>query len=71
MHGSTRKVFGVVCYDADWMVRIGRQPRLNNSKDLQVLPRCEMLIVWAAGGIIPTDFLKNVGVQVQTKYGTA
>jgi len=29
------------------------------------------IVIVAAGGIVPTDFLKNVGVQVQTKYGTA
>jgi thioredoxin reductase (NADPH) len=28
-------------------------------------------VIIAAGGVIPTDFLKGVGVQVQTKYGTA
>jgi thioredoxin reductase (NADPH) len=28
-------------------------------------------VIVAAGGIVPTDFLKNVGVQVLTKYGTA
>jgi thioredoxin reductase (NADPH) len=29
------------------------------------------VVIVAAGGIVPTDFLKGVGVQVQTKYGTA
>jgi thioredoxin reductase (NADPH) len=28
-------------------------------------------VIVAAGGVVPTEFLKNVGVQVQTKYGTA
>jgi thioredoxin reductase (NADPH) len=28
-------------------------------------------VIIAAGGVIPTEFLKSVGVQVQTKYGTA
>jgi thioredoxin reductase (NADPH) len=28
-------------------------------------------IIVAAGGIVPTDFLKGVGVQVLTKFGTA
>jgi thioredoxin reductase len=28
-------------------------------------------VIIAAGGIVPTEFLKGVGVQVQTKYGTA
>ena len=25
----------------------------------------------AAGGVVPTDFLKSVGVRIETKYGTA
>jgi thioredoxin reductase (NADPH) len=29
------------------------------------------VVIVAAGGIVPVDFLKNVGVQMQTKYGTA
>ena len=29
------------------------------------------VVIVAAGGLVPTDFLKNVGVQVQTKFGTA
>ena len=29
------------------------------------------VVIVAAGGIVPTDFLKDVGVQVQTKFGTA
>ncbi len=28
-------------------------------------------VIIAAGGVVPTDFLKGVGVTVQTKYGTA
>jgi hypothetical protein len=28
-------------------------------------------VIIATGGLVPTDFLKNVGVRVQTKYGTA
>jgi thioredoxin reductase (NADPH) len=28
-------------------------------------------VIVATGGLVPTDFLKNVGVRVQTKYGTA
>jgi thioredoxin reductase (NADPH) len=28
-------------------------------------------VIVAAGGVVPTDFLKHVGVTVQTKYGTA
>jgi thioredoxin reductase (NADPH) len=28
------------------------------------------VVIVAAGGIVPTDFLKGVGVEVRTKYGT-
>ena len=28
-------------------------------------------VIIAAGGVVPTEFLKDVGVTVQTKYGTA
>lgn len=28
-------------------------------------------VIVAAGGVLPTDFLRDVGVRVQTKYGTA
>jgi thioredoxin reductase (NADPH) len=42
---------------------------MEQSGKLMRIPN-EVVIV-QAGGIVPTDFLKNVGVQVQTKYGTA
>jgi thioredoxin reductase len=28
-------------------------------------------VIVCAGGILPTAFLKNIGIQVETKYGTA
>jgi thioredoxin reductase/NAD-dependent dihydropyrimidine dehydrogenase PreA subunit len=28
-------------------------------------------VIVAAGGVVPTEFLKGVGVQIETKYGTA
>jgi hypothetical protein len=28
-------------------------------------------IIVCAGGILPTEFLKQVGVQISTKFGTA
>jgi hypothetical protein len=28
-------------------------------------------VIVAAGGVVPTECLRGVGVQVQTKYGTA
>jgi thioredoxin reductase (NADPH) len=46
--------------DAVVMEQAGKLMRIPN----------EVVIV-AAGGIVPVDFLKNVGVQMQTKYGTA
>jgi thioredoxin reductase len=27
-------------------------------------------IIVCAGGILPTEFLKNIGVVIETKYGT-
>jgi thioredoxin reductase (NADPH) len=35
----------------------------------QVLPN-EAVIV-CAGGILPTEFLKSIGINMETKYGTA
>ena len=28
-------------------------------------------VIISAGGILPTAFLKNIGIEVQTKFGTA
>jgi hypothetical protein len=28
-------------------------------------------VIVNAGGILPTDFLKSVGIEVETKWGTA
>jgi hypothetical protein len=49
-----------IAQDAVVMEQSGKLMRIPN----------EVVIV-QAGGVVPTDFLKNVGVQVQTKYGTA
>ena len=38
----------------------GRKSRLKNDA-----------VIVCAGGILPTPFLKEIGVQVDTKYGTA
>ena len=35
----------------------------------ETLPNDAVLI--CAGGVLPTEFLKSVGVEIQTKYGTA
>jgi hypothetical protein len=36
----------------------------------QVVIRNDAVIV-CAGGILPTDFLKKIGIDIETKYGTA
>jgi len=28
-------------------------------------------VIVSAGGILPNDFLRAIGIQVETKYGTA
>ena len=28
-------------------------------------------VIVCAGGILPTDFLRDIGIAVETKYGTA
>ena len=28
-------------------------------------------VIISAGGILPNDFLKSIGIDVETKYGTA
>ena len=39
-----------------------------SGKDLKV--RNDAMIV-SAGGILPNDFLRSIGIEVETKYGTA
>lgn len=64
--------------------RSGRLQVVMNSTVRQIAPEAVVVeqsgrlmripnevVIVAAGGIVPTDFLKNVGVQVETKYGTA
>ncbi|HYL71950.1 MAG TPA: 4Fe-4S ferredoxin, partial [Candidatus Dormibacteraeota bacterium] len=49
---------------------IGAQAVLIEQRGKQLrLPNHAVIV--AAGGIVPTEFLKSVGVQMQTKYGTA
>ncbi len=43
--------------DVDWQ---GQRHRLQNSA-----------VIVCAGGILPTDFLKSMGVEIETKHGTA
>ena len=60
LHVVLRSEVRQIAADAVVMEQSGKLMRIPN----------EVVIV-QAGGIVPTDFLKNVGVQVQTKYGTA
>jgi len=60
LHVVLRSEVRQIAHDAVVMEQSGKLMRIPN----------EVVIV-QAGGIVPTDFLKNVGVQVQTKYGTA
>jgi thioredoxin reductase (NADPH) len=60
LHIVMRSQVRQIAEDAVVMEQSGKLMRIPN----------EVVIV-QAGGIVPTDFLKNVGVQVQTKYGTA
>jgi len=38
----------------------GRELRVNNDA-----------VIVNAGGILPNDFLRSIGIEVETKYGTA
>ena len=39
-----------------------------NDKDMTI---ANDAVIVCAGGILPTPFLKSVGIEVETKYGTA
>jgi thioredoxin reductase len=43
--------------DLEWQ---GRRMRMKNDA-----------VIVCAGGILPTNFLKSIGVEIETKYGTA
>jgi thioredoxin reductase/Pyruvate/2-oxoacid:ferredoxin oxidoreductase delta subunit len=43
--------------DLEWQ---GKRHRLKNDA-----------VIVCAGGILPTDFLKSIGIEIETKYGTA
>ncbi len=49
---------------------IGRKDVLMECEGREVTLRNDIVIV-CAGGILPTAFLKSVGIEVETKYGTA
>jgi thioredoxin reductase len=42
---------------------------LRNGDSHLILPNDAVIV--SAGGILPSDFLKRVGIHVETKYGTA
>ena len=42
---------------------------IDTGGELRILPNDAVII--CAGGILPTGFLEEVGVEVETKYGTA
>jgi len=60
LHVVLRSQVRQIAADAVVVEQAGKLMRIPN----------EVVIV-QAGGIVPTDFLKDVGVQVLTKYGTA
>ena len=38
----------------------------------QGVERCAtMRVIVSAGGILPNDFLRSIGIEVETKFGTA
>jgi NADH dehydrogenase FAD-containing subunit len=46
--------------DAVELAQSGRRMRIRNDA-----------VLVCAGGILPTAFLKSIGIEVETKYGTA
>jgi hypothetical protein len=40
----------------------------SDGRDVEI--RNDAVIV-SAGGVLPTDFLRGIGIEVETKYGTA
>jgi thioredoxin reductase/ferredoxin len=49
---------------------IGAESALLDTPDGELLLRSDAVVV-CAGGILPTPFLKSIGVAIETKYGTA
>jgi thioredoxin reductase (NADPH) len=54
---SKVKAIGVNSIDVEWQ---GKPHRLRNDA-----------VIVCAGGILPTNFLKSIGIEVETKHGTA
>jgi thioredoxin reductase len=50
--------------------RIEKERVLLRSQDGHLILPNDSVIV-SAGGILPSDFLRRVGIHVETKYGTA
>jgi hypothetical protein len=36
----------------------------------RLIRRANDAVIICAGGILPTEFLKSIGIQIETKYGT-
>jgi len=50
--------------------KIGRHDVEIEQKGRRIRIRNDAVII-CAGGILPTDFLKSIGIEIETKYGTA
>jgi hypothetical protein len=49
--------------------RIGRDVvEIDVGQNLRIIPNDDVIV--CAGGLLPTQFLKDMGVAVETKYGT-
>lgn len=49
--------------------RIGRDVvEIDVGRDLRIIPNDDVIV--CAGGLLPTEFLKDMGVAIETKYGT-
>ena len=52
------------------VVRIG-QDCVELAQDGRAMQKHNDTVIVCAGGILPTDFLKSMGIEIETKYGTA
>ena len=52
------------------VVRIG-QDCVELAQDGRAMQKHNDAVIVCAGGILPTDFLKSMGIEIETKYGTA
>ena len=42
---------------------------IEHGEEILTLPNDAVIV--SAGGVLPSDFLRRVGISVETKYGTA